>query len=75
MASGSHYDMPEPRKPRTKVLERSRRQFLQWYFVERLTLPDVKERMDKLSEVLKRVTGDDFVAPSVLLFLPQNFAY
>ncbi|KAL2049023.1 hypothetical protein ABVK25_010694 [Lepraria finkii] len=55
--------MPGPRKPKTKALERSRRQFFQWYFVERLTLLDVKERMDKLSEVLRRVTGDDFVAP------------
>lgn len=67
--------MPGPRKPKTKALERSRKQFFQWYFVERLTLLDVKERMDKLSEVLRRVTGDDFVAPSVLLFWPQNFAY
>ncbi|KAL2041938.1 hypothetical protein N7G274_005126 [Stereocaulon virgatum] len=54
--------MPGPRTPHTLKLEPTKRQFFQWYFVERMTITEVKERMDELSKYLNRPAGEDFVA-------------
>ena len=66
--------MPGPRTPQTLKLEPTRRQFFQWYFVERMTITEVKERMDELSKYLNRPAGEDFVASSAFPNLYQNFA-
>lgn len=55
--------MPGPRKKSTLRLEAARGQFFQWYFVENLPLPVVKNLMDQLSEDLVKITGESFSAP------------
>lgn len=44
--------MPGAQTELTRRLEISRRQFFQWHLVERLHLPDVKKRMDELTNAL-----------------------
>jgi len=43
-------------------LERAKRQFFQWYWKEQVSLRNVKKKFDKLSEDLKPITGESFVA-------------
>ena len=51
-----------PRTELTRRLERSKRQFFQWFYLEGRSVPKIKEEMDKLSIALRDVTGDDFHA-------------
>ena len=49
-----------PRTDLTKRLERSKRQFFQFFYLEGRSIREVKEEMDKLSVALRDVTGENF---------------
>ena len=55
--------MPGNQTELTARLEISKRQFFQWHFVEKCSIPEVKERMDELTQALISANYDfDFVA-------------
>ncbi len=63
-----------PRTKLTKRLERSKRQFFQLFYVEKRSIRQVKEEMDKLSSALRNITGDDFEVPSAIHYRYHTIA-
>ena len=47
---------------KVKKLDRARKQFFQWYWMEELTIPEVKVAFDELSKRLSQVTGEEYLA-------------